>query len=190
MNTRLFDDDHDDLISEPSPSHSYKSEKSYLSKKRKLLPDIELPHNVKKILTRKVLSTKECLLMGEKENKEIFKKINYKQQQQLQEIANNINNNNNKDNKDSKDSVINKDSNIIKINNDISKNETKYDALRDACIEIAEISADLELFEMERRKRSMMLLIEKMAENLDNNCITADELTDILFFGEIIKENI
>ena len=48
--------------------------------------------------------------------------------------------------------------------------------IKDILIEISEISADLELFEMERRKRRMMKLIELMADQLDNNITNPNEL--------------
>ena len=56
--------------------------------------------------------------------------------------------------------------------------------IKDILIEISEISADLELFEMERRKRRMMKLIELMADQLDNNITNPNELTDLFFFNK------
>ena len=56
--------------------------------------------------------------------------------------------------------------------------------IKDILIEISEISADLELFEMEKRKRRMMKLIELMADKLDNNITNPNELTDLFFFNK------
>ena len=50
--------------------------------------------------------------------------------------------------------------------------------------EISEITADLELFEMERRKRKIMKLIELMAEQFDNNLINPDELLNLFILDE------
>ena len=58
--------------------------------------------------------------------------------------------------------------------------------MKDILIEISEISADLELFEMERRKRRMMKLIELMADQLDNSITNPNELTDLFFFNKKI----
>ena len=79
-------------------------------------------------------------------------------------------------------------SNLLQIN---SKNkikdgeETKEENnLKDLLDEISEITADLELFEMERRKRKIMKLIELMAEQFDNNLINPDELLNLFILDE------
>ena len=56
--------------------------------------------------------------------------------------------------------------------------------LKDILCEISEISADLELFEMEKRKRKMMKLIELMADRLDNNIASPNELIDLYTFNK------
>ena len=56
--------------------------------------------------------------------------------------------------------------------NNINGEEIKEENnLKDILDEISEITADLELFEMERRKRKIMKLIELMADQFDNNAI-------------------
>ena len=79
-------------------------------------------------------------------------------------------------------------SNLLQMN---SKNkikdgeETKEENnLKDLLDEISEITADLELFEMERRKRKIMKLIELMAEQFDNNLINPDELLNLFILNE------
>ena len=79
-------------------------------------------------------------------------------------------------------------SNLLQMN---SKNkikdgeETKEENnLKDLLDEISEITADLELFEMERRKRKIMKLIELMAEQFDNNLINPDELLNLFILDE------
>ena len=63
--------------------------------------------------------------------------------------------------------------------------ETKEENnLKDLLDEISEITADLELFEMERRKRKIMKLIELMAEQFDNNLINPDELLNLFILDE------
>ena len=59
--------------------------------------------------------------------------------------------------------------------------------VKDILNEISEITADLELFEMERRKRKIMKLIELMADKLDNNLTNPDELLNLFMFD---KKNI
>ena len=56
--------------------------------------------------------------------------------------------------------------------------------IKDILNEISEISADLELFEMEKRKRKMMKLIELMADKLDNNITNPNELIDLFMFNK------
>ena len=56
--------------------------------------------------------------------------------------------------------------------------------IKDILNEISEISADLELFEMEKRKRKMMKLIELMADKLDNNITNPNELINLFMFDK------
>ena len=58
--------------------------------------------------------------------------------------------------------------------------------IKDILTEISEITADLELFEMERRKRKIMKLIEVMADKLDNNMINQDQLSNLHMFDKKI----
>ena len=49
--------------------------------------------------------------------------------------------------------------------------------------EIGLILDELEMFEREKRKRKLVMVMEKIADCLDNDDITEEELTDRLFFG-------
>ena len=69
-------------------------------------------------------------------------------------------------------------------NSSINPKLKKTEEINDLLIEISEISREIELFAMERRKRRLMTLIEKMAEYIDEDSIDIDELTDLLFFGK------
>ena len=61
----------------------------------------------------------------------------------------------------------------------------------DIITEICELSSDLKLFQMEQRKREMMKLIEKMAENFENDDINPDNLVNMMIFGkEMIEDKI
>ena len=81
--------------------------------------------------------------------------------------------------------------NLIQMN---SKNKIKdgeeineENNVKDILDEISEITADLELFEMERRKRKIMKLIELMADKLDNSLTNPSELLNLFMFD---KKNI
>ena len=66
---------------------------------------------------------------------------------------------------------------------------TKDDEITDLLNEISEIGSEVELFAMERIKRRMMTLIEKMAEYIDESQIDIDELTNEFFLGNLtVKE--
>jgi len=77
---------------------------------------------------------------------------------------------------------------INQSNSSINQKFKKTEEINDLLIEIAEISREIELFAMERRKRRLMTLIEKMAEYIDEDSIDIDELTDLLFFGKKMNE--
>ena len=77
---------------------------------------------------------------------------------------------------------------INQSNSLINQKFKKTEEINDLLIEIAEISREIELFAMERRKRRLMTLIEKMAEYIDEDSIDIDELTDLLFFGKKMNE--
>ena len=74
-------------------------------------------------------------------------------------------------------------------NSSISPKLKKSEEINDLLIEISEISREIELFAMERRKRRLMTLIEKMAEYIEEDSIDIDELTDLLFFGKKMNED-
>lgn len=66
---------------------------------------------------------------------------------------------------------------------------TKDDEITDLLNEISEVGSEVELFAMERRKRRMIKLIEKMAEYIDESQIDIDELTNEFFLGNLtVKE--
>ena len=73
-------------------------------------------------------------------------------------------------------------------NSSINPKLKKTEEINDLLIEISEISREIELFAMERRKRRLMTLIEKMAEYIDEDSIDIEELTDLLFFGKKMNE--
>ena len=77
---------------------------------------------------------------------------------------------------------------INQSNSSINQKFKKTEEINDLLIEIAEISREIELFAMERRKRRLMTLIEKMAEYIDEDSIDIEELTDLLFFGKKMNE--
>jgi hypothetical protein len=52
--------------------------------------------------------------------------------------------------------------------------------------EANEILDELEVFERHNRKVKMMVLMEKLAEQMDNDMINIDELTDFTLFGDKI----
>jgi hypothetical protein len=62
---------------------------------------------------------------------------------------------------------------------DPSKHEEKQVLIN----EIGRILDELEIFEREKRKIKLVLLMEKIAECLDDDSITEEELTDRLFYG-------
>jgi hypothetical protein len=144
-----------------------------LGKKSKLKFDEDLPYHIKKRFTKNIL-------LNEKNDKIVL-------------ISANEYNKNNKPSNEDKSSnklpQVNSTKNKTKID---SKNHSQNNVndeeiddnnnIKDILNEISEISADLELFEMEKRKRKMMKLIEVMAEKLDNNITDPNELTDLYMF--------
>ena len=81
-----------------------------------------------------------------------------------------------------KNKEINKSHSVNNLNEEIKEDNN----IKDILIEISEITADLELFEMERRKRKIMKLIEVMADKLDNNMINQDQLSNLHMFDKKI----
>ena len=146
-----------------------------LRRKCKLNFDDDLHYHIKKKFTKNIL-------LSEKDEKIIL-------------ISNNEYIKNNKETKEEKSSnklpYINTTKNKMKIDsrahsqNNVN-NEEKHDNdnIKDILNEISEISADLELFEMEKRKRKMMKLIELMADKLDNNITNPNELIDLFKFNK------
>ena len=141
-----------------------------LRRKCKLNFDEDLPYHIKKKFTKNIL-------LSEKDDKIVL-------------ISNNEYIKNNKETKEEKSSnklpSVNTSKNMIKIDskshlqNNTNNEETKDNCnLKDILNEISEISADLELFEMEKRKRKMMKLIELMADKLDNNITNPNELINL-----------
>ena len=141
-----------------------------LRRKCKLNFDEDLPYNIKKKFNKNIL-------LSEKDDKIVL-------------ISNNEYIKNNKETKEEKSSnklpSVNTSKNKIKIDskshlqNNTNNEETQDNCnLKDILNEISEISADLELFEMEKRKRKMMKLIELMADKLDNNITNPNELINL-----------
>ena len=87
-----------------------------------------------------------------------------------------------------KEKEKNQNNQINQNNSSINPKLKRTEEINDLLIEIAEISREIELFAMERRKRRLMTLIEKMAEYIDEDSIDIDELTDLLFFGKKMNE--
>ena len=87
-----------------------------------------------------------------------------------------------------KEKEKNQNNQINPNNSSINPKLKRTEEINDLLIEIAEISREIELFAMERRKRRLMTLIEKMAEYIDEDSIDIDELTDLLFFGKKMNE--
>ena len=148
-----------------------------LRRKCKLNFDEDLPYHIKKKFTKNIL-------LSEKDDKIVL-------------ISNNEYIKNNKENKEEKSSnklpTVNTTKNKIKVDskshlqNNSNNEETKDNCnLKDILNEISEISADLELFEMEKRKRKMMKLIELMADKLDNNITNPNELINLFMLNKKI----
>jgi hypothetical protein len=146
-----------------------------LRRKCKLNFDEDLPYHIKKKFTKNIL-------LSEKDDKIVL-------------ISNNEYIKNNKETKEEKSSnklpSVNTSKNKIKIDskshlqNNTNNEETKDNCnLKDILNEISEISADLELFEMEKRKRKMMKLIELMADKLDNNITNPNELINLFMLNK------
>ena len=87
-----------------------------------------------------------------------------------------------------KEKEKNQNNQINQNNSSINPKLKRTEEINDLLIEIAEISREIELFAMERRKRRLMTLIEKMAEYIDEDSIDIEELTDLLFFGKKMNE--
>jgi hypothetical protein len=69
------------------------------------------------------------------------------------------------------------------INSNVNNNEINPDVKEDLIQEMEEIVSNLELFAREKRKKMMIMLMEKIADNLDNDITSPEELTDFLFYG-------
>ena len=148
-----------------------------LRRKCKLNFDEDLPYHIRKKFTKSIL-------LSEKDDKIVL-------------ISNNEYIKNNKETKEEKSSnklpSVNTTKNKIKVDskshlqNNTNNEETKDNCnIKDILNEISEISADLELFEMEKRKRKMMKLIELMADKLDNNITNPNELINLFMLNKKI----
>ena len=142
-----------------------------LRRKCKLNFDEDLPYHIKKKFTKNIL-------LNEKSDKIVLisdNEYNLQNKEQKEEKSNNklpqINSAKNKLKVDSKTNI------------NIEENDEENN-IKDILNEISEISADLELFEMEKRKRKMMKLIELMAEKLDNNITNPNELINLYMFNK------
>ena len=148
-----------------------------LRRKCKLNFDEDLPYHIRKKFTKSIL-------LSEKDDKIVL-------------ISNNEYIKNNKENKEEKSSnklpSVNTTKNKLTVDskshlqNNTNNEETKDNCnIKDILNEISEISADLELFEMEKRKRKMMKLIELMADKLDNNITNPNELINLFMLNKKI----
>ena len=148
-----------------------------LRRKCKLNFDEDLPYHIRKKFTKSIL-------LSEKDDKIVL-------------ISNNEYIKNNKETKEEKSSnklpSVNISKNKLKVDskshlqNNTNNEETKDNCnIKDILNEISEISADLELFEMEKRKRKMMKLIELMADKLDNNITNPNELINLFMLNKKI----
>ena len=148
-----------------------------LRRKCKLNFDEDLPYHIRKKFTKSIL-------LSEKDDKIVL-------------ISNNEYIKNNKETKEDKSSnklpSVNISKNKLKVDskshlqNNTNNEETKDNCnIKDILNEISEISADLELFEMEKRKRKMMKLIELMADKLDNNITNPNELINLFMLNKKI----
>ena len=141
-----------------------------LQRKTKLNFDEDLPYHIKKKFTKNIL-------LSEKNDKIVL-------------ISTDEYNKHNKPPKEEKSNnklpQITTTKNKIKIDSKTNVNgeEIDEDNIKDILCEISEISADLELFEMEKRKRKMMKLIELMADKLDNNITNPNQLIDLYLFNK------
>ena len=149
-----------------------------LGKKCKLNFDEDLPYHIKKKFNKNILLNEEndkiVLISTEEYNKNNKPSNEEKSNNKLPQV-------NPVKNKTKIDSKTHSQNNFN--GEEIDNNNNIKDILN----EISEISADLELFEMEKRKRKMMKLIELMAERLDNNITDPNELTDLFMFNKKIN---
>ena len=138
-----------------------------LRKKHKLNFDEDLPYHIKRKFTKNIL-------LSEKNDKIILISKNEYLKNNTKPMKEEKSNNNliqmNSKNKIKDGEEINEENNV-----------------KDILDEISEITADLELFEMERRKRKIMKLIELMADKLYNSLTNPTELLNLFMFD---KKNI
>ena len=142
-----------------------------LRRKYKINFNEDLPYHIKKKFTKNIL-------LNEKNDKIVL-------------ISRNEYNKHNKPPKEEKSNnklpQINSTKNKIKVDSKVNINGEEVNEdnnLKEILNEISEISADLELFEMEKRKRKMMKLIELMADKFDNNITNPNELIDLYMFDK------
>ena len=146
-----------------------------LRKKRKLNFNENLPYHIKKKFTQNVL-------LNEKNDKIIL--ISQNEYIKAMTPVKEDKSSNNLPQTSSK--IKNKEINKSHSTNNLNEEIVEASNLKDILNEISEITADLELFEMERRKRKIMKLIEVMADKLDNNMINQDQLSNLHMFDKKI----
>ena len=146
-----------------------------LRKKRKLNFNENLPYHIKKKFTQNVL-------LNEKNDKIIL--ISQNEYIKAMTPVKEDKSSNNLPQTSSK--IKNKEINKSHSTNNLNEEIVEDSNLKDILNEISEITADLELFEMERRKRKIMKLIEVMADKLDNNMINQDQLSNLHMFDKKI----
>lgn len=138
-----------------------------LGKKRQINLDGDLPYHIKKKFTKNIL-------LNEKNNQIILislNEYNKSNEQQIEEKSSN------------KLQVVKSKSKLDSKTANTDETDTNTN-IKDILNEISEITADLELFRMEKRKRRMMKLIELMADQFDNNLTDSEELSNLFKFGK------
>ena len=143
-----------------------------LRKKRKLNFDEDLPYHIKRKFTKNIL-------LSEKNDKIILISKNEYLKNNIKQVKEDKSSSNNLIQVNSKTKI--KDGSKSNLNGEEINEENN---VKDILNEISEITADLELFEMERRKRKIMKLIELMADKLDNNLTNPDELINLFMFDK------
>lgn len=146
---------------------------SLLKRKRKFENEVlMIPNKIKKNISLKLIENGLCnelVLFKTKQNKG----------------AENTNNSGNSPRSNNQ----NKEKEEIK---DSKNKNTEEEEIKDLLNEISEIQATLDLFEMEKRKKKMIKMLELMADNIDENSIDIEQLTNEFFFGkkDIKEKNI
>lgn len=171
MNSDFVNTNWNNSISVPVKCKAYND--FLLRKKRKCsFHEIIIPHKLKEKLTVKLLNDvmpEELVLV--KPQKNTNKEDNTKSNNQ-----NTTTNNTSADNNNSKESKN-------KCEKEINPEKKQEEEIKDILNEISEITSSLELFEMESRKKRMIKLLGIMADNIDEDAINTDDLTNEFFLG-------